>query len=455
MTGFYPPKPDPTPKKLSPIKRFLRGRHNALSIMYNNSYEMKLGEVRSPHRRFYFPNDYNLVENILKFPARFPKSDLMGSLLGQLLGQSIFVTNGDLWEAQRRMMAPAFEQARITTTFQKMVDASLAMVDRMKESSDGEPYIIDSEMAFVTADIIFRTIYSREMTKEDSNIIFTAFTTYQELAYAHGMWTMAGIPQLLSIPRIRAKPHARTVRKLLAKHVAARLQAVNEGQEFDDILSSLLDAKDAETGRKFSEEELVDQVGIMFLAGHETTASALSWSLYLMSHTPQVVEKMTQEADNFWENGAKFSNLKLLKYTRDVFREAMRLYPPVPILPRDSVQKEFVLDRDVEEGSVLFVCPWLIHRQRGIWKDPDMFRPERFSDPEEARNVKQEYLPFSRGPRVCLGASFALQEGVIILSSILRHYNISVVEEHVPEPVARLTLRPLNGIAIRLTPRSV
>lgn len=451
MTGFYPPKPIPQKTKLGPFKRFQQGRYSLLNVLYEKTYSMKLGKVWSPRGKVYFAVEPSLTEEILKDPIRFPKSDLASSVLDQLLGQSIFVTNGEKWRKQRHMMAPSFEHAGIHNAFAAMVDATQAMIERLRAEATGSPFLVDHEMTHVTADIIFRTIYSRPMTRENSVIIFDAFNAYQELAYAHSVWKMAGCPEALSPPRHRAKKYARIVRGLLEEYVRDRLKN-NEGQQ--DILQSLMEAKDPETGKGFTESELVDQVGIMFLAGHETTASALSWSLYLISHVPEVANKIQAEGDAFWSEGAQFKNQKLLKFTRDVFREAMRLYPPVAMLPKDTVQIEKMRDKLIRKGALLFVSPWLSHRQKKAWKDPDMFKPERFSDPKESQVIRDRYMPFSKGPRVCLGASFALQEAVLILSAILHNFDIEKDMNHVPEPVARLTLRPINGISIKLKPRT-
>lgn len=455
MTGFIPPYPVGRKQKLNPLSRFLKGRYNLISAFYEKSYDMKLGEVRAPHRRFYFANHPDLANEILKDPVRFPKSDLMGALLDQLLGQSIFITNGDLWKRQRMMMAPAFEHARVAETFEKMVEASQEMIGRMAASATGDPFLVDHEMAHVTADIIFRTIFSKPMTQANSGIIFDAFTAYQELAYAHGVWTMAGIPQSLSISRLRARKHSRAVRGLLEDYVNQRLEDPAESSiHRTDILQSLIDAKDPESGEPFTKSQLVDQVGIMFLAGHETSASALSWALYLISNVPEVATKMQAEADEFWAAGGAFRKLRVLKHTRDVFRETLRLYPPVAMLPRDSSQPETMRGKEIPKDSIIFVSPWLIHRQRKDWQNPDMFAPDRFSDPAQAKPIRDNYLPFSKGPRVCLGASFALQEAVIILSAILHRFDIQAVPDHIPRPVARLTLRPENGVSIRLSERA-
>jgi cytochrome P450 len=164
---------------------------------------------------------------------------------------------------------------------------------------------------------------------------------------------------------------------------------------------------------------------------------------------------MQAEADKAFgeEGGLQPRQFRHLKLTRDVFRETLRLYPPVAFVPRDVTVAETIRDKPLKKGAAIFISPWLLHRHRLYWKNPDTFDPDRFSRPDERDSIRQAYLPFSQGPRVCLGASFAMQEAAIILSLIARHYHIAPVEGHVPRPIARLTLRSENGIRLRLYKR--
>jgi cytochrome P450 len=193
----------------------------------------------------------------------------------------------------------------------------------------------------------------------------------------------------------------------------------------------------------------------MFLAGHETSASALSWALYLIAQDKDVQDRMFAETELAFgqEGGFAPRNFKYLKLTRDVFRETLRLYPPVSFVPRDITIPETIRDKKLKKGAAIFVSLWLLHRHREIWNNPDTFDPDRFSREDEKDAIRSAYMPFSQGPRVCLGASFALQEAAIILSMITRNYEILPVESHVPKPVARLTLRSENGIRLRLRKR--
>lgn len=457
MARLIGPMPDIRKTRPSPLTRILKGRHSSLDVLFERSYSMKMGEFSGLRRKYYFLAQPDLVDKVLSADVDlYPKSNLMGTILYQILGDGIFVSTGDTWRRQRRMMNPAFDFARISEVFPLMMESANDMKARLDEVADGREVLIDFEMTHVTADIIFRTIFSEPIPREEVAQIFDAFNHYQELAYIHGVWNMAGLPQALSIPRLRAIKHARNIRGPLARMVRKRFELLETDPENppQDILSSLIAARDTD-GSRFTETELVDQIAVMFLAGHETSASALSWALYLISRDKEIQDRMHAETELAFGQEGGFSprNFKFLKLTRDAFRETLRLYPPVSFVPRDVTVPEVMRDKTLKKGSAIFISLWLLQRHREIWKNPDTFDPDRFSREDEKEAIRSAYMPFSKGPRVCLGASFALQESAIILAMITRHYEISPVEGHVPKPVARITLRSENGIRLRLKKR--
>jgi cytochrome P450 len=235
-----------------------------------------------------------------------------------------------------------------------------------------------------------------------------------------------------------------------------RLRAVRDGHPAprNDILSSLIEAHDAETGTGFSETELLDQICMIFLAGHETSATGMAWALYLLANCPHLQERVHQEAVAvFGDRKPEFGDMRKLAFTRDVFRETLRLYPPVAMVARDSTRTEHMGTREIPPGEVIFVPVWLLHRHKLLWQEPDAFDPDRFETENGKEGLRCAYLPFSMGPRVCPGASFALQESALVLSELVRRFRFLPVPGHTPEPVSRLTLRSGNGVQLIVEPR--
>jgi cytochrome P450 len=206
---------------------------------------------------------------------------------------------------------------------------------------------------------------------------------------------------------------------------------------------------DPVTGAPFGTEEMVDQVAIFFLAGHETSASALGWALYLIATHPEVQERVAAEAADL---RPEFGTVGALRFTRDVFREALRLYPPVPMMVRENLQDEEFRGRHAGRGAQVVISPWHLHRHERIWDRPDDFDPDRWAgDGREA--ARDGYLPFSRGPRVCPGAGFAMLEGTLMLAHLVRAFRFQAIDGRVPVPVAHLTVRAKDGIWLRVTSR--
>jgi cytochrome P450 len=210
--------------------------------------------------------------------------------------------------------------------------------------------------------------------------------------------------------------------------------------------------RDPVTGDGFTTEEMVDQVAIFFLAGHETSASALAWALYLLATHAEVQEKVAQEAKSFMAD-PQFSRLSALKFTRDVFREALRLYPPVPMMVRETKAPEVMRDRKAPKGAQVVLSPWHLHRHTRLWDNPDGFDPTRWSTENGRTCAREAYMPFSQGARVCTGAGFAMVEGPLLLATMLANWRVTADPNRIPVPVAHLTVRAKDGIWLTLTKR--
>ena len=443
---------------------FFSARRSWMDGLYERSYRMKMGEVHFPGVDLYMVNEPSLVRQVLVADAaQFPKNELMGDALRPLLGDSIFTTNGSQWQRQRAMMEPAFAQARVHVAFPVMRAATEDMLKRLAALPDGAEHDVEIEMTHVTADIIFRTIFSVPMEGPDAHRVFESFARYQALAPRLILPSVFGMRWLVfPWDVLRSRRAAGEIRTLLADLVRPRFEAHRGGctQAHTDILEAFLQARDPVTGDAFGFEELVNQVAMLFLAGHETSASALTWALYLVAKSPDVqtrmhAEVMALESTTNPDKPVDASEMKSLELTWNVFRETLRLFPPVGFIARESAQTCPMRDKTVGKGASVVVSPWLIHRHRDLWDDPDAFNPDRYANDASRESLRNAYLPFSMGPRVCMGAAFALQEAVLILSSMARHYALEAVPGHVPQPVGRLTIRSENGVRLRLHRRPV
>ncbi len=307
----------------------------ALSMIPEGFYKLDIAEVKLPTQRSLFPMNPADVKRVLIDESEdFPKSTMVEETLGLLIGDSIFVSNGDVWRRQRRMMTPAFEHTRVKVVFDMMKTAAASMIERLDRIADGRAYDIEEEMTFVTADIIFRTIFSRPLQIDEARVIFEAFRTYQEAAFSQGLFRILRVPKWVTYPGFRrAKISAKAIRGVLDAIIKARYDSFHAGepQTHTDILQSLVSQKDEVTGTYFDLRELCEQVAMLFLAGHETSASALSSTLWLMTLDPDVQERMHREAvEAMGDREIEFGDLRKLNLTRNAFTEAMRLYPPFP-----------------------------------------------------------------------------------------------------------------------------
>jgi cytochrome P450 len=457
---FCPAYPKPLQNKASALVMFFSARRSWLDALYERSYRMRMGEVHLPGLDLYMVNDPNLVKQVLDTQAdAFPKSNLLGEALKTLLGESIFTTSGGQWRKQRTMMDPAFAQARLNVAFPVMQAAVADMLTRLSALPDGAEYDLEVEMTHVTADIIFRTIFSVPIEQADAKRIFTEFASFQAIAPRLLMPTIYGLRWLVWPWDVwRSRRAALTIRHLLGQLIRVRFDAQHTGQptETTDILQSFLDAKDEATGKGFDFEELLDQVAMLFLAGHETSASALTWATYLMANAPEVQERMHKEVvSHVADRQPALADMRHLELVRNVFRETLRLFPPVGFMARQSASACPMGKKNIEKGATVVVSPWLIQRHHTLWDEPDAFNPDRYDNDASRESLKQAYLPFGMGQRVCMGAAFALQEATLILASLVREYRISALPDHEPRPVGRLTIRSANGVRLKLHHRKM
>ena len=444
-----PPKPEPRPDRVS-LWRYVRlFRQDILSAQPARLYRAWMAEFRTPFFRSYMCNDPALVARVLvERPDDFPKSNRIREGLNPLLGNSVFVTNGEVWKRQRRIIDPAFEGGRLRDTFPAMVAAGQGAVARLPEGV----VEVEEEMSHAAADVIFRTLFSIPIEHELATAVFHEFRAYQRTQPILNLAAFLPLPRWFPRFHRRAtKRSAALIRGLIARLCEARAAEIAAGTAPDDLATKIMTTPDPLSGEVFTTAEMVDQVAIFFLAGHETSASALAWALYLLALYPQVQERVAAEGASLGD-APGFSAVSRLKYTRDVFREVLRLYPPVPMMVRENTCPEVMRDRPVAPGAQIVLSPWHLHRHERIWDRPDDFDPDRWQTEENRACARDAYIPFSSGPRVCTGAGFAMVEGPLLLAQLAAAFRFEPAGE-VPVPVAHLTVRARDGIRLRVTRR--
>jgi len=446
-----PPKPPARADRVS-LWRYMRMfRQDILSAQPARLYRAWMAEFRTPFFRSYLVNQPALIDEVLKArPMDFPKSDRVGEGLRPLLGRSVFLTNGAEWQRQRRIIDPAFEGGRLRDTFPAMWAAGEAAVARMGEG----PREVEEDMSHAAADVIFRTLFSLPIEDEIAAQVFHQFRAYQRTQPILNAAAFVPLPRWMPRGhRAETRATARAIRALIMRLTAARMAEIEAGTAPDDLATKIMTTADPVTGDRFTTGEMVDQVAIFFLAGHETSASALGWALYLLARYPDWQDRLAEEAEGALAQGPDFAVMSRLRLSRDVFREALRLYPPVPMMVRETTCPERFRDRDVPVGSQIVLSPWHLHRHERLWENPDGFDPARWQTENGRQCLREAFIPFSAGARVCTGAGFAMVEGPLLLSMLVRAFRFETVAGRDPMPVAYLTVRAKDGIWLKTSRR--
>ncbi|MCO4762640.1 MAG: cytochrome P450 [Myxococcales bacterium] len=372
------------------------------------------------------------------------------------LGEGLVTSEGDHWRRQRRIAQPAFHRKHIETFAESMVQASLDMRRQWEQSAAaGETRDIADDMMRLTLRIAGETLFSLDVTGEAADV----GDALGEVLTAFDRITTAPIPY----PELWPTASNRRMRAAIAKldevveGIIAQRRA--SGDTTRDLLGNLMAARDEETGEGMNDKQLRDEVMTMLLAGHETTANALAWTLHLLSTHPEVADKVAEELQT--HTGGETLTMRQmcqLRYTDQVLKESMRLYPPVWIIGRRAEEDDEIGGFHIRKGTYVYLPAWVLHRNERTWRQPSRFDPDRFS-PERVAERKAlgahrfSYLPFSGGQRKCIGDQFARMEAIIALATLLPAVKLQPVAGRAVEADAQLTLRPKGGLPMHLSPR--
>ncbi|MCJ2033455.1 cytochrome P450 [Methylobacterium sp. J-068] len=390
---------------------------------------------------------YLYVENA----ANYRKDDLQRRVLAPGLGNGLLTAEGDEWKLQRRTLAPIFS-ARHVLGFNAPMNAAGARMARRLARREGTSIDVALEMTRVTLDVLERTIFTQGLASEP-DALGRAITRFLESVGPIDPLDVFGLPAFIPrIGRLRARPALRFFAEIVDALIARRRDLIARDAAPSDLLTLLLKAQDPETGQGLTDLEVKANIVTFIAAGHETTANALTWALYCLSQDPDARTRVEAEVDAV-APGADF-DADALPFTKAVMEETMRLFPPVPFMSRQATAEDRIGRIKIPKGSLVMVAPYVLHRHKTLWREPEAFMPERFLPENRAAIPRFSYLPFGAGPRVCIGQSFSLQEAVVVLAHIARAARFTLAEDHAPvTPLHRVTLRPEHGLRMTVTPR--
>ncbi|TGL60905.1 cytochrome P450 [Leptospira sarikeiensis] len=362
--------------------------------------------------------------------------------LGRILGKGLLNSEGEFWKKQRKLIQPSFHKQRISEFVEIMAHETTKMSNNWKNTSKLD---ISKEMMRLTFEIVGKTLFRTDVESYAARIE-SSLTVALELVTKR-------ITKIFPFPFSWPTPdNLRLKRALKDMHsVVDELIAERKKNPSNDLISMLLEVRDEETGETMSEIQVRDEAITLLLAGHETTANALSWGLYLLSKHPDICQKVREEANRvLTDKTPTLEDVQKLAYTRKVLDEILRMYPPAWVIERTAMGPDNVGGFDVEKGTNISICIFNMHRNPEFWENPDKFDPDRFDEERSADRPKYAYLPFGGGPRICIGNIFALTEATLILAMLVKNYKFEVDPNHpvVMEPL--VTLRPKYGILLNI-----
>ncbi len=458
MSDFIPPFPKRHKEDISPFKALYYAQNDLLSIWDERSFTARFMHRKILKQNVFIANSpetirYVFVENKDNYERKSPQ---MRRALEPLLGDGLFISDGETWSSRRKIQTPLFDSTHIKMFTDTMISTIAETADDWQsrnEGRDASEIDIHPEMGKLTAEIIARTLFGEKLGSENSSAVVEAFAEYQSVVKQTNLSNFLGLPDWL--PNLNGKMgKGRRAAKTIHDAVDNIIAKAEEGDHEGTLVAEFLKANKGESGVDLmTKQQIRNELIVLFMAGHETTANVLAWTWYLISQTPEVEAKLHAELDEVLAGRTpEMSDVENLKYTRAILDETMRLYPPVPILSREAMAEDTIRDRKVPAGSIMLIVPWLIHRHKKYWDKPDHFIPERFM-PDAPKPIKFSYIPFSAGPRVCLGKNFGIVESVLTIAMLAQRFRLSMPMGTKVEHECRLTLRPKGRLPMKVNVR--
>jgi len=448
---LVPPSPPRAPDNTTAIGRMATMRDSVIATWSQRAYEEDIIQGRFFGHGSFILNTPDAIRHVLVDNyENYSRTPAGMRVLRPVLGQGLLIAEGKAWKHQRRTLAPAFTPRAVSTLVPLMTEVINETIASLTRAG-GAPVDLREIMQRMTLEIAGRTMFSFEMGRHGATLRDFVMEYGRRLARPHFLDMLLPLswpsPQDFSRARFRKRWTA-FVAMLMAERRAA---GKKEGAPPRDLFDLMGDARDPETGKAFTEAQLGDEVATMILAGHETTATALFWSLYLLALDPATQQEVASEARRVGVNGVR--ELERLKFTRAVIDETLRLYPPAFLIARAAIAPDSIAGLPVRRNDVILIAPWLLHRHEKLWCNPAAFIPARFMPPAPPPD-RFAYLPFGAGPRICIGAHFALVEATLALAALVRAFRITLLDSAPVMPVGVVTTQPDRSPMFLIAPRS-
>ena len=449
LAGLGPP---PARARLPPLRR---GHGNRFEAIPAAAYEQPMWRQGLLFRHAWLVNDpAGLKHVLLDNVGNYPKTELEQRFFRALFGDGLLSSTGETWRTHRRIMAPSFDPRSVAAYADLMAESATAFADGWDSLPDGTEVDVSDAMTDLTLEIISKAMFSADAA-EMTGMTSRALQRSQEEAFNFGLLDLLpviGPRRMAGKERLMAQifaPMDGAVNRLIDERRADPGRA--------DLLGRLVGALDEDTGGRLTAKEVRDEVLTTFVAGHETTASAMTLVWYLLAHHPAEEARLHAELDAVLGGRAPtHADLPKLVYAKRVIEEAMRLFPPAPGLStRVSLAADEVAGQALPAGSLILISPWVLHRHRRLWDDPMRFDPDRFSPERSIGRHRFAYLPFGGGPRVCIGQLLALTEATLILAALAQRYRLRPKPGHRVRILNRVTIRPEGGLPMRLERRQI
>ena len=404
--------------------------------------------MRGGPRHLYQINHPEDIQTVLvKAASKFHKSPVLKRVTGPILGQGLLTSEDDFHRQQRKLIQPAFHHQRIARYADVMVDYTAHMLDGWQH---GAQIDIHYEMMALTMAIVAKTLFDADVTQATDTVGHAISFAIEDATLS--MTRLLQMPRWVPTPlNQKRKANAELIQRTVMHMIEERRRT---GEDKGDLLSMLLLAQDEDSGAGMADNQVRDEAMTLFLAGHETTANALTWTLYLLAQHPAVVARLTEELDSVLAGRLPtMDDLRDLRYTDQVIKESMRLYPPVWLTTRIALEDVELGGYVVPADSVVMMSPYVVHRHPSYWTQPDDFLPERFAPGWDDDLPKFAYFPFGGGPRICIGNAFASMEANLALATILQRWQVALVPGQTVEMEPLITLRPKNGLPMTVKQR--